>query len=132
MYSPVLPCIAMYSHVYPYNAMYCHVLPCIAMYCHLLPCIAMYYHVYPCIAMYCHVLPCITMYYHVSPCITMYSHVHKIPFYRREDITGNQSTGHTFEGQCTARLRSLGTAIGRSSKDVIIIFTLCLFSALQS
>ena len=28
-------------------------------------------------------------------------------------------TGHTFEGQCTARLRSLDTAIGGLSKDVI-------------
>ena len=27
-------------------------------------------------------------------------------------------TGHTFEGQCTARLRSLDTAIRGSSKDV--------------
>ena len=40
-------------------------------------------------------------------------------------------TGHTFEGQCTARLRSLDTAIGGSSKDVLY-FTLCVFSALQS
>ena len=40
-------------------------------------------------------------------------------------------TGHTFEGQCTARLRSLDTAIGGSSKDVLY-FTLCAFSALQS
>ena len=30
-------------------------------------------------------------------------------------------TGHTFEGQCSARLRSLDTAIGGSSKDIIII-----------
>ena len=29
------------------------------------------------------------------------------------------STGHTFEGQCTARLGSLDTAIGGSSKDVL-------------
>ena len=28
-------------------------------------------------------------------------------------------TGHTFEDQCTARLRSLDTAIGGLSKDVI-------------
>ena len=40
-------------------------------------------------------------------------------------------TGHTFEGQCTATLRSLDTAIGGSSKDVLY-FTLCVFSALQS
>ena len=33
---------------------------------------------------------------------------------------GNQiPTGHTFKGQCTARLRSLDTAIGGLSKDVI-------------
>ena len=38
--------------------------------------------------------------------------------------------GHIFEGQCTARLRSLDTAIGGSSKDVLY-FTLCVFSALQ-
>ena len=37
------------------------------------------------------------------------------------------------EGQCTARLRSLGTAIRGSSKDVpVLYFTLCVFSALQS
>ena len=40
-------------------------------------------------------------------------------------------TGHTLEGQCTARLRSLDTAIGGSSKDALY-FTLCVFSALQS
>ena len=40
-------------------------------------------------------------------------------------------TGHTFEGQCTARLRILDTAIGGSWKDVLY-FTLCVFSALQS
>ena len=40
-------------------------------------------------------------------------------------------TGHTFEGQYTARLKSLDTAIGGSSKDVLY-FTLCVFSALQS
>ena len=34
-------------------------------------------------------------------------------------------TGHTFEGQCTARLRKLDTAIGGSSKDV----TLRIFSS---
>ena len=34
---------------------------------------------------------------------------------------------HTFEGQCTARLRSLGTAVGDSSKDALY-FTLCIFS----
>ena len=40
--------------------------------------------------------------------------------------------GHTFEGQCTARLRNgLDTAIGGSSNDVLY-FTLCVFSALQS
>ena len=39
--------------------------------------------------------------------------------------------GQTFEGQYTARLRSLDTAIGGSSKDVLY-FTLCAFSALQS
>ena len=39
-------------------------------------------------------------------------------------------TGHTCEGQWTARLRSLDTAIGGSSKDVLY-FTLCVFSALQ-
>ena len=36
-------------------------------------------------------------------------------------------TGHTCEGQWTARLRSLDTAIGGSSKDVLY-FTLCVFS----
>ena len=41
------------------------------------------------------------------------------------------STGHTFEGQCTARLGNLDTAIGRSSKDVLY-FTFRVFSALQS
>ena len=41
-------------------------------------------------------------------------------------------TGHTFEGQYKARLKSLGTAIGGSSKDVLKYFTLCVFSALQS
>ena len=40
-------------------------------------------------------------------------------------------TGHTFEGQCTARLRSLDTAIGGSSKDVLY-FTMCVFSVLRS
>ena len=39
-------------------------------------------------------------------------------------------TGHTFEGQFKAILRSLDTAIGDSSKDVIY-FKLCVFSALQ-
>ena len=38
-------------------------------------------------------------------------------------------TGHAFEGQYTARLRSLDTAIGGSSKDVLY-FKLCIFSAL--
>ena len=36
-------------------------------------------------------------------------------------------TGHTFEGQYTARLKSLDTAIEGSSKDVLY-FTLCVFS----
>ena len=41
-------------------------------------------------------------------------------------------TGQTFEGQCTARLRNLDTAIGGPSKDVLLNFTLCVLSAIQS
>ena len=37
----------------------------------------------------------------------------------RQTLRAIIPTGHTFEGQCTARLRSLDTAIGGLSKDVI-------------
>ena len=37
----------------------------------------------------------------------------------RQTLRAIIPTGHTFEGQCTARLRSLDTSIGGSSKDVI-------------
>ena len=40
-------------------------------------------------------------------------------------------TGHTFKGQCTARLRSLHTAIGGSSKDVLYV-TLCVFQLFRA
>ena len=39
-------------------------------------------------------------------------------------------TRHTFEGQCTARLRNLDTAIGGSSKDgCIILYIVRVFSS---
>ena len=46
---------------------------------------------------------------------------------------GNQiPTGHTFEGQCTARLRSLDTAIlSRFIKGCIILYIVRIFSSLE-
>ena len=38
-------------------------------------------------------------------------------------------TGHTFEGQCTERLRSLDTATGGSSKGCIILYIVRIFSS---
>ena len=44
---------------------------------------------------------------------------------------GNHTDGHTFEGQYTARLGNLDTAIGYSSKDIVIMIMIVNSTFLQ-
>ena len=48
-----------------------------------------------------------------------------------KDSVLSSSTGHTFEGQYTARLRNLDTAIGCSSKDIVIMIMIVNSTSLQ-
>ena len=49
----------------------------------------------------------------------------------RQTLRAIIPTGHTFEGHCTARLTSLDTAIGGSSKDGIILYIVRIFRSLE-